>query len=250
MTTVAWNRIDASPKKFKVCREKKSWNFLPKIFVGEPIGSFRTFSKKPCRRIKRQDFQGSMMSKAKSLTAGSILWTELEGNFFGGMYDNNGITGKGNNLISDWEKICLFWITLNSTKYNNPDEHENFPVSFHPPTILAMTRRHGRRRCWTGVDPIWIQHWGPEDDALVMTVCTTEMDMGILLRWPKRSGHCIRSHWKPDWNLLDTKLFGEMSVGERVDTFLRKKPVYVMETVYLCPVKIVPHLRPTDFETL
>ena len=90
--------------------------------------------------------------------------------------------------------------------------------------ILSTTRRHGRIRCWTGVDPIWIQHWGPEDDALVMTVSTTDMDVGILLRWPRRSGHCIWSHWKRVGSVLVPKLFWVMS-GREVWYFFEEKIV-------------------------
>ena len=95
------------------------------------------------------------------------------------MYDNNGIAGNGNNMISDWEKICLFWITLNSTKYNNPDEHENFPVSFQPPTHHLHDPSARKETLLNRSRSQLNSILGPEDDALVMTVCTTDMDGSI-----------------------------------------------------------------------
>ena len=98
------------------------------------------------------------------------------------MYDNNGITGNDNNMISDWEKICLYWITLNSTKYNNPDEHENFPASFHPPTHPIHDPSVREETLLDRSRSYLDQVLGPEDDALVMTVSTTDMDVDILIR--------------------------------------------------------------------
>ena len=40
MTTFAWDMIDASQKKFKVCREKKAETSFRKILVGELIVPF------------------------------------------------------------------------------------------------------------------------------------------------------------------------------------------------------------------